>query len=145
MGYNRQKKLEVGMRYTYKYKVPMDKTVPYQYPEIEELQIMPKVFTSGYMIGMFEFVCVKALVPYLNWPKEQSLGVGFNLTHIAPTPVGFTVKVDIELIDIQRHKLIFKIKAHDGIDTISKGTHERHIIKEKIFLRVIDKKMRQIG
>jgi fluoroacetyl-CoA thioesterase len=138
-----QKKLEIGMKYTYSYKVPIEKTVPYQYPEIEELQVMPKIFTSGYMIGMFEFVCVKALVPYLHYPKEQSVGVGFNLTHIAPTPSGFTVEVKIELMDIQKHKLIFKIEAHDGIDIISTGTHERHIIKEKIFLRVIDKKIRQ--
>lgn len=133
-------KLEVGMKYTYSYTVPLEKTVPYLYPEVDELQEMPEVFTSGFMIGLFEFVCVKALVPYLDWPKEQTLGVGFNLSHCAPTPPGFKVNVEIELIGLQKNKLLFNIIAHDGIDVISQGSHERHIIKKSTFLKVVDKK-----
>ena len=45
--------LEIGMKYSYCYKVPIEKTVPYLYPEVEELQVMPKVFTSGF-IEMFK-------------------------------------------------------------------------------------------
>jgi len=133
--------LEVGMKYSYCYKVPIEKTVPYLYPEVEELQVMPEVFTSGFMIGMFEYVCVKALVPYLDWPKEQTVGVGFNLSHASPTPPEFSVMVDVELISIEKNKLIFKIIADDGIDIISEGTHERHIIKEKVFQKVVKKKI----
>ncbi len=133
--------LEIGMKYSYCYKVPIEKTVPYLYPEVEELQVMPEVFTSGFMIGMFEYVCVKALVPYLDWPKEQTVGVGFNLSHSSPTPPEFCVMVDIELISIEKNKLIFKIIADDGVDIISEGTHERHIIKERVFQKVLKKKI----
>ena len=135
--------LEIGMKYSYCYKVPIEKTVPYLYPEVEELQVMPKVFTSGFMIGMFEYVCVKALVPYLDWPSEQTVGVGFNLSHLSPTPPEFSVMVDVELISIKKNKLIFRIIADDGVDIISEGTHERHIIKEKVFQKVLKKKKRK--
>ncbi len=135
------KKLEVGMCYSYTYQVPLNKTVPYQFPEVEELQVMPEVFTSGFMIGMFEFVCVKALKPFLNWPSQQSVGVGFNLTHISPTPPDFTIKVDIELVEMKKNRLRFKIIAHDGVDVISEGVHDRHIINCANFNKKILKKL----
>ena len=47
--------------------------LPYLYLEVEELQVMPEIFTSRFMIGMFEYVCVKVLVSYLDWTKEQTV------------------------------------------------------------------------
>ncbi len=61
----------------FRFKVPENKTVPYLYPESAEFQEMPKVFATGFMVGLLEWVCIKAINPYLNWPNEQTVG-----THI---------------------------------------------------------------
>lgn len=132
--------LNVGIQYSYTYKVPLEKTGPYLYPELKELQTMPQVFNSGFMVGLFEFVCVKALVPYLNWPTQQTVGTSFDLSHCSATPPGFEITVHVQLVGIQKNKLLFSILAHDGVDVISQGTHERHIIKENTFLKVVNKK-----
>lgn len=120
--------LKEGLEFEFQYTVPADKTVPHLFPEFEEGKIMPDVLASGYMIGLFEFVCIKAIHPYLDWPDEQSVGIGFHLSHTAATPPGFTVTVKVRLEKMEGKKLTFAIEAHDGADIISKGTHERFII-----------------
>jgi predicted thioesterase len=45
------------------------------------------------------------------------------------------------IFDLQGRKLVFATEAHDGIDLISKGLHERFIInKERFVAKVSEKK-----
>ena len=120
--------LKPGLTFSFDYTVPEEKTVPHLYPEFEEGRVMPEVFATGYMVGLFEFACIKAVNPHLDWPKEQTVGIGFNLTHTAATPPGFTVNVKVVLEKMEGRKLTFAIEAGDGVDAISKGTHERFVI-----------------
>lgn len=132
--------LTPGLTFEFQYKVPEDKTVPALFPEFPEGQVMPNVFASGYMIGLFEFACIKAINPHLDWPDEQSVGIGFNLNHTAATPPGFTITVKGRLDKVEGSKLTFNIIADDGIDTISKGTHERFVINAAKFKGAVAEK-----
>jgi len=125
--------LKPGLTMAYDYTVPANRTVPHLMPEMEEGRVMPDVLASGFMVGLFEFVCIKMLTPHLEWPAEQSVGIGFNLNHTAPTPPGFTVTVTVKLTAVEGKKLTFAIEAHDGVDTISKGSHERFVIQAEKF------------
>ncbi|QTA81007.1 Uncharacterized protein dnl_33280 [Desulfonema limicola] len=132
--------LQPGLTFEFQYTVPEDKTVPGLFPEFPEGRVMPNVFASGYMVGLFEFACIKALNPHLDWPDEQSVGIGFNLNHTAATPPGFTVTVKGRLDKVEGRKLTFNIIADDGIDTISKGTHERFVINAAKFKEAVAEK-----
>lgn len=137
--------LKPGLTYEFHYKVPSDKTVPRLFPEFPEGQVMPNVFASGFMIGLFEFACIKAINPYLDWPEEQTVGIGFQLNHTAATPPGFTVTVKVELMAVEGKKLTFAIEASDGVDRISKGTHERFVVQaEKFNAAVADKRKKHL-
>jgi fluoroacetyl-CoA thioesterase len=125
--------LKPGLSYELQYTVPEERTVPFLFPDIEEGLAMPKVLASGFMVGLMEFACIKALKPYLDWPDEQTVGTGFKLDHTAATPAGFTVTVRVKLEKVEGRKLTFSIAAHDGVDQISKGTHERFVINAKTF------------
>jgi len=120
--------LQPGLTFEFKYTVPENKTVPNLYPESPEFKVMPNVFATGFMIGLFEWVCIQATNPHIDWPREQSVGIGVNLNHIAATPPGLTVTVNVKLETVEGRKLVFSIVADDGIDKISEGTHERFII-----------------
>ena len=122
-----------GLTYTFNYLVPDDRTVPHLLPESPDFQEMPLVLATGYMVGLFEWTCIQALRPYLDWPGEQTVGTAINVTHTAPTPPGMTVEIRVRLKDVQGRKLIFEIKANDGVDDISQGEHERFIIRSKSF------------
>ena len=120
--------LKPGLTHQFKYEVPENKTVPYLYPEAVEFQQMPKVLATGFMVGLFEWTCIQAVNPHIDWPDEQTVGIGINLNHLAATPPGLTVNVEVRLEEVEGRKLVFSIVADDGIDKISEGTHERFII-----------------
>ena len=121
--------LKPGLTYEFKFKIPENKTVPYLYPESPEFQVMPKVFATGFMVGLFEWACIQAINPYLDFPAEQTVGTDIRLSHSAATLSGLTVTVKLKLEKIEGRKLTFSIIADDdGVDKIFKSTHERFII-----------------
>jgi fluoroacetyl-CoA thioesterase len=120
--------LRPGLTFEFKFRVPENRTVPYLYPEAPEFQVMPKVLATGYMVGLLEWACLRAIIPHVDWPNEQSVGSQINITHSAATPPGLTVTVRGKLEKVEGRKLSFSLVADDGIDKISEGTHERFVI-----------------
>lgn len=133
--------LQPGIQYQHRFTVPASKTVPALYPEASEFVAMPEVFATGFLVGFLEWACIKAINPHLDWPHEQTVGTHINVSHAAATPVGLEVTATVELVAVEGKKLTFKVQAHDGVDLISQGTHERYVInKEKFDARVAAKK-----
>jgi fluoroacetyl-CoA thioesterase len=131
--------LKPGIEYTYKFTVSKSKTVPALYPESEEFLAMPEVFATGYMVGLIEWTCIKAINPHLDWPEEQTVGIHIDVNHVAATPPGLEVTTKVKLIKVDGRKLVFEVEAHDGVDLITRGKHNRFIIYREKF----DKKMKE--
>lgn len=125
--------LQPGLRHTFNYIVPTSKTVPALYLEADELQSMPAVFATGFMVGFLEWACIQLLMPHLDWPNEQTVGTHIDVSHEAATPVGMEVTAMVELIAVEGKKLIFSVEAHDAVDRIACGRHERFIIDKAKF------------
>ena len=51
--------LKPGDKAQFSYQVPASKTVPHLYPEAVEFAMMPKVFATGFMVGLMEWTCMK--------------------------------------------------------------------------------------
>lgn len=133
--------LKPGIRYQHKFVVPTSKTVPALYPEAEEFVAMPEVFATGFLVGFLEWACIKAINPHLDWPREQSVGTHIDVSHEAATPPGLEVTASVELLEVDGRRLLFAVEAHDGVDVISRGRHERFVInKEKFDAKVGEKK-----
>jgi fluoroacetyl-CoA thioesterase len=116
-----------GLRHRFTYRVPSNKMVPHLYPEVAEFQSMPAVFATGFMVGLMEWTCMQLMAPHLE-PGEGSVGVHIDVSHTAATPAGMTVTVDAECAAVEGPRISFKVKAHDGIDSIGEGRHERFVI-----------------
>jgi fluoroacetyl-CoA thioesterase len=120
--------LQAGLSFSFSYTVPATKTVPHLYPESEAFRAMPEVFATGFMVGLVEWACIDAINPHLDWPAEQSVGTHVDLSHEAATPHGLQVTVEGRLASIDGRKLSFEVSAHDGVDTICRGRHDRVVI-----------------
>jgi fluoroacetyl-CoA thioesterase len=136
--------LAPGLTFTFRYRVPEDKTVPHLYPEAPLFQEMPKVFATGFMVGLLEWACIEAIRPHLD-PGEQSVGTAISITHTAATPPGLTVTVELRLLEVGGRRLVFAVKAHDGVDAIGEGRHERFVIDRERFVRRVEEKARAAG
>jgi fluoroacetyl-CoA thioesterase len=119
--------LKPGLKHRFAYRVPVEKTVPHLYSEAPQLREMPEVFATGFMVGLMEWTCVQLLEPHLD-EGEGSLGVHIDVVHKAATPPGLTVTVDAECVKVRGPRARFKVMAHDGVEEIGSGTHERFIV-----------------
>jgi fluoroacetyl-CoA thioesterase len=120
--------LRPGLEGIFRYRVPSSKTVPRIYPEAPDFQLMPEVLATGYLVALCEWACIELIKPHLDWPREQSLGTHVDLSHMAATPPGMVVEIRAKLAQADGRKLTFEIEAHDGLDAITRGRHERHVI-----------------
>ncbi len=135
--------LKPGIRYEHRFLVPSSKTVPALYPEAEEFLAMPEVFATGFMVGFLEWACIKCVNPHIDWPREQTVGTHVDVSHQAATPPGLEVTATVELIEVDGKRLVFSVEAHDGVDVISKGRHERFVINKERFDAKVEEKLKR--
>jgi fluoroacetyl-CoA thioesterase len=135
--------LRAGASTQFSFRVPATKTVPHLFPEAHEFQLMPTVFATGFMVGLMEWTCLNMVTPHLD-EGEGSLGVHINVSHIAATVPGQTVTVDATCTKIAGRRLFFHVKAHDGIDLIGEGEHQRMIVDWEKFEQRVNEKAKQV-
>jgi fluoroacetyl-CoA thioesterase len=136
--------LKPGLTHSFSYTVPENKTVPYTYPESPEIAAMPKVFATGFMIVLMEWACLELLVPHLD-EGEGSVGTHVDVSHAAATPPGMTVRVEAECTAVEGRKVSFKVRAHDGVDVIGEGTHQRGVVTWESFKHRVAVKAQTAG
>src|SRR3990172_6140071 len=91
------------------------------------------VLASPVLIGLFELACVKA-TDHLLESTHTTVGVGFDVMHISPTPIGSEVQVTASLEAVEGSKLTFHVEAYDADGLISTGVLHRAVVKKETFL-----------
>ena len=91
-----------------------------------------KVFATPMMIALIEKAAVLSIEPWLE-EGQSSVGTHINVSHCAATPIGMKVWAETEVIEIDRRKVCFLVKAFDERGRIGAGTHERFIIDVEKF------------
>ena len=125
--------LKPGIRYEHRFIVTQRQTVPQLYPEADDFAAMPAVLATGFLVGFLEWACVLAVNPYLDRPREQSLGTHIDISHEAATPPGLEMTAAVELVEVDGRRLVFAVEASDGVDVISRGSLERVVVTREAF------------
>lgn len=103
---------------------------------------LAKVFATPMMIALMEKTCADSVAPLL--PEGQStVGTHINVSHCSATPVGLDVWCDSELIEVDRRRLLFTVKAYDPCGLIGEGQHERFIVDNAKFQANTEGKAKQ--
>ena len=98
------------------------------------------VFSTPSLILLLEKTAVAALDGKLEAGKT-TVGSGLDVTHLAATPTGMEVKGTAEVIAVEGRKIIFKVEAEDGQESIAEGSHTRFIVDEAKFQDRADSKL----
>lgn len=128
--------IEIGMTYT------VEKTVT---PDMTAKAVGSgglEVFGTPYMMGLMECAamwCVQKELP----EGKGTVGVDIQSSHLAPTPVGMTVRATATVTGVSENgKLItFRVEASDDWGPIGEGTHTRAVIANERFLQKCNSKL----
>jgi len=90
-----------------------------------------EVFATPAMVALMEQAAVNALELEEG---QSSVGVLIEIKHHAATPLGIRVRAEAELVEIDRRRLVFIVKAFDEVEEIGSGRHERFIIDANSFM-----------
>ncbi|MDE2058633.1 MAG: thioesterase family protein [candidate division NC10 bacterium] len=85
------------------------------------------VLTTPVVVEWMEEVATMGVQPYLQ-DGQGTVGSMMEMRHLAPTPIGFMVKVVATLTQMGGRRLTFRIEAFDEVEKIAECQHERVIV-----------------
>ena len=97
------------------------------------------VFATPNMIALMEQAAQASVAPFLE-EGQGTVGTKLDVSHDAATPLGMKVWAESELVEIDRRRLVFEVKAFDECGMIGQGRHERFIISNEKFLAKVNAK-----
>lgn len=130
--------LEIGQEFEMTYVVPEDKTVPHLFPEAPEFQVMPKVFATGFAVGLVEWCCMKLINRYSQDAELVTLGANLDVVHCYPVVPGCEVVSWCRVAKISGTNLLFKVRASYDNQIIFEGSHLRSLMSRKRFDQTLD-------
>lgn len=92
------------------------------------------VYATPCMVALMEDTAKDSVAPYLE-EGQGTVGTLVNVGHVSATPVGMEVTCETKLIQVDRKRLVFEVKAYDAAGVIGEGTHERFIIDNERFMQ----------
>ncbi len=98
-----------------------------------------QVFATPMLVALMEQTCNESVTPLLE-AGQGTVGTHIDISHSAATPVGMKVWCESELVEVDRRRLVFTVKAFDECGPIGEGRHERFIIDSAKFQAKIDAK-----
>lgn len=98
-----------------------------------------RIFSTPNLVLLLEETAIEALQPFLP-PTQSSVGTRVDVAHSAATLLGQTVTCTATVTEVDRRRIVFDITAHDGVETITSGSHERFVVDlEKFGARLAEK------
>src|ERR671936_678090 len=87
------------------------------------------VLSTPSMIAEMEETCRLLLkdqfIPESEW---DSVGTIVDVKHLAATPVGAEVLLKAKVLSVDGRRVMFEVEAHDKLEKVGEGRHERFII-----------------
>lgn len=100
------------------------------------------VFATPMMILLTEMTAMECVRPHLG-EGQSTVGTLVNMAHSDSTPAGLTATCTVELIEVDRRRLVFKAEVRDDFGIIGSGTHERFIVDDEKFMAKASKKLKE--
>jgi fluoroacetyl-CoA thioesterase len=103
-----------------------------------------RVLATPHLILWLEVTARNAIKPFLA-DGYESVGTAINIRHLAPTPIGLTVRFTARVTSIQGSRVCFDLLARDEQEIVAEGTHERFIVHVPRFVTKLAAKLAAKG
>jgi predicted thioesterase len=85
------------------------------------------VYATPHMVSDVEYACRDFLLQHLD-PGEDSVGAHVSIDHLAATPLGLQVSIEIKITEIDRRRVSFEFSVKDPIEEAGRGRHVRFVV-----------------
>ena len=85
------------------------------------------VYATPRMVSDVEYACRDYLLQHLD-PGEDSVGAHVSIDHLAATPLGLQVTIEVRIAEIDRRKVVFAFSVKDPVEECGRGTHVRFVV-----------------
>jgi predicted thioesterase len=85
------------------------------------------VYATPRMVSDVEYTCRDFLLEHLD-PGEDSVGAHVSIDHLAATPLGLAVSIQIKIAEIDRRKVTFEFSVRDPVEECGRGKHVRFVV-----------------
>jgi predicted thioesterase len=86
------------------------------------------VYATPKMVSDVEYACRDFLLEHLD-AGEDSVGTHVSIDHLAATPLGLKVSVEVRVAEMDRRKVSFTFSVKDPLEEVGRGTHVRFIVE----------------
>jgi len=86
------------------------------------------VYATPRMVSDVEYACRDFLLAHLD-PGEDSVGAHVSIDHLAATPLGLTVRIEVRVAEVDRRKVVFEFTVHDPVEEVGRGKHVRFVVE----------------
>jgi len=94
------------------------------------------VYSTPRMVQDVEYTCRDLLYAHLD-EGEDSVGAHVSIDHLAATPLGLEVTIDVRIVEIEKRRVTFEFSVRDPIEECGRGRHVRFVAdKAKSFERI---------
>jgi predicted thioesterase len=86
------------------------------------------VYATPRMVSDVEYTCRDFLLAHLD-AGEDSVGAHVSIDHLAATPLGLTVRIEVRVAEVDRRKVVFEFTVHDPVEEVGRGKHVRFVVE----------------
>jgi fluoroacetyl-CoA thioesterase len=86
------------------------------------------VYATPRMVSDVEYTCRDFLLQHLD-PGEDSVGAHVSIDHLAPTPLGLAVTIEVRVSEVDRRKVAFDFSVKDPLEEVGRGRHVRFVVQ----------------
>jgi predicted thioesterase len=98
------------------------------------------VLSTPQLVQLIEEAAMHCVSPVLT-AEQLTVGTHIDLEHRNPVPVGFIVRTEVEVVQVDGPRITFAVQVFDEQENVAEGTHERYIIERAKFISKLDDKM----
>src|SRR5436853_3211337 len=85
------------------------------------------VYATPRMVSDVEYTCRDFLLQHLD-AGEDSVGAHVSIDHLAATPLGLKVTIEVKIVEIDRRRVTFEFWVRDPIEECGRGKHVRFVV-----------------
>ena len=86
------------------------------------------VYATPRMVSDVEYTCRDFLLQQLD-AGEDSVGAHVSIDHLAATPLGLKVTIDVKIVEVDRRRVTFEFSVQDPIEPCGRGRHVRFVVE----------------